>query len=468
MAGMRLQAAARVLAVAGAVVAGGAVAGPARADFPWAPGGNPQDPHTFKVAPPTVPSEFSRGVDWKFAATPENSPTSATVNNQPDELCGVRGASIADDTTTQPGGTCAPSPIHTGWEFSTGRPDVTIAVLDSGIEWNDLGKMTDLRSKVRLNPGELPAPRHDMTGPSLTGGSCATGWRDATGGDYNPQGGTREGATIPYDIDGDGVFNVLDYACDSRVANVVRTSTLRHGPPGFLTPEDLIIAFSDGVDHDGNGFKNDIAGWNFVDDNNNPYDDVQYGHGSGEASDSTAEANNGGDVGTCPNCTVLPLRVGESFIADVNRFAQAVLYAADNRVSIVQEALGTLNNSLFARQAIDYAYNHGVTIVASAADEAAEHHNQPGALPHTIVVNSVNQYESVGPVPITSVPPSYLQLNGCTNFSTKITVSVPSSSCSSEATGKSAGVAGLIYSAATQRARAASGAARGGPGLHAH
>ena len=32
---------------------------------------------------------------------------------------------------------------------------------------------------------------------------------------------------------------------------------------------------------------------------------------------------------------------------------------------------------------------HGVTVMASAADEAAEHHNQPGSLPDTIVVNAV-------------------------------------------------------------------------------
>ena len=82
-------------------------------------------------------------------------------------------------------------------------------------------------------------------------------------------------------------------------------------------------------------------------------------------------------------------------------------------------------------------------MIASAADEAAEHHNLPGSMPDTIVVNSVTKYSS-----LTSSPPSYLQLNGCTNFGTRIVLSVPSSSCSSEATGKSAGVAGLIYSAA--------------------
>ena len=217
----------------------------------------------------------------------------------------------------------------------------------------------------------------------------------------------------------------------------------------MLTPEDLIIAFSDGVDHDNNGYADDIAGWNFVDNNNDAYDEVQYGHGTGEDEDSTAEANNSaGEIGTCPNCEVLPLRVGESFVAEANRFGEATIYATDRGVDVVQEALGTLNDPVFAREAIDYAYNHGVAVIASAADEAAEHHNQPGALPHTIVVNAIEGPASLGGVPVTNTPPSYLQLDGCTNFGTRIDVSVPATSCSSEATGKSSGVVGLIYSAA--------------------
>ncbi|HWX74998.1 MAG TPA: hypothetical protein VNZ05_06815, partial [Solirubrobacteraceae bacterium] len=217
------------------------------------------------------------------------------------------------------------------------------------------------------------------------------------------------------------------------------------------------IAFSDGVDHDHNGYANDIAGWNFVDNNNDPYDEVHYGHGTGEQSDSSAEANNGvNDSGTCPNCEIMSLRVGESFIADANRFAEAVLYASDRGVSVIQEPLGTYNDSAFTREAIDYAYNHGVAVMASAADEAAEHHNQPSSLPHTIVVNAVRGPEIVaeesknapGKSVNTKSPPSWLQLDGCTNFGTRIDFSVTGNSCSSEATGKSSGVAGLIYSAA--------------------
>ncbi|HMC70406.1 MAG TPA: S8 family serine peptidase, partial [Mycobacteriales bacterium] len=320
-----------------------------------------------------------------------------------------------------------------------------------GIEWNNQGAMVALRKKVWLNAGELPAPKVDLqqTFDPSTGVDCAAhSGAVGSGGDYNRSGGKPDpGGVIAYDVLDQGAFDVLDYACDSRVAAIVDGSSplseLRHGPSGTLTPEDLILAFTDGADHDHDGYANDIVGWNFVDDNNDPFDDVQYGHGTGEAEDSGGEANTSQQLGACPDCMVMPLRVGESFIADVNRFAQAVLYATDHGASVIQEALGTLNNSGFALQAVEYAYNHGTAIIASAADEAAEHHNQPGALPDTIVVNSVNKYETE-----TQTPPSYLQFNGCTNFGTKVTVSVSSSSCSSNATGLGAGIAGLIYSAA--------------------
>ncbi|MDX6659054.1 MAG: hypothetical protein QOH62_3847, partial [Solirubrobacteraceae bacterium] len=284
------------------------VAAPAGASFPYAD----------HVAPGTVPNEIDCGA-WKMAATPEPDTGScgangnpaliaqnALVRADPQELGGVRGDSTADVSPA----------VHTAWNLTTGRPDVTIAVLDSGIKWNDAGAMTDLRRKVRLNTGELPKPQ-----------GCTS-----------------------YDCNGDGVVNVDDYVNDPRVD---LHDPRRVGPDGVLTPQDLLIAFSDGTDADHNGFVDDIAGWDFVDNDNDAFDDVQYGHGTGEARDSTAEADNGNDVGTCPNCRVVPLRVGESFIADVNRFAQAALYATDNGVAVVQEALGAVNNSSLARQALD-------------------------------------------------------------------------------------------------------------------
>jgi hypothetical protein len=306
------------------------------------------------------------------------------IDGNPQELFGVKGPCVTE-----------------AWNTTTGRHDVAIAVLDSGINWPD--PLPDLRRKVRLNKGELP----------------------------KPQGSTN------YDADGNGLFNIDDYADDPNAVN-------RNGNE-VLDPEDLIMNgyFSNGVDNDNNGYVDDIAGWDFWEDDNNPRDEPHYGHGTGEAHDSSGEANNGGDVGLCPECMFVPLRVGDSFIADVNHFAEAVVYATDNGVRVVQEALGTLNNSRFGQEAIDYAWRRGVVVVASAADEAAAHHNYPANYNHTMVVNSIRTAD----LP-TRQPQSYLYLNGCTNFGGHTHVTVPGESCSSEATGRAAGMAGLVYSAA--------------------
>ena len=148
---------------------------------------------------------------------------------------------------------------------------------------------------------------------------------------------------------------------------------------------------------------------------------------------------------------MVPLRVGDSFIADVSRYGAAVTYATDNDVQIVQSALGTLNNSTIAREATNYAYKHGTTVIVSAADEAAQHNNQP-SLPHTILVNSVTRDATPAP------NQSYLTFNGCTNFNVKVTISIPSTSCSSDAVGRQlrARGAGLLGRATTRTSAARS------------
>ena len=408
--GRRVLWASALVAVLGLAVS----AATAFAAFPYTrSGGNPNDFTDLYLNAGQTPNDLSGDDnDFKFAATPDPS-NGLQINQNPVELNGVRGAHVAD----------ANASAQTAWMTTLGRPDVSLAVLDSGIKWNDAGAMQDLRLKVRLNKGELPVPQQ------ANATSCGA-----------------------YDCNGDAVFNVADYADDPRVD---LGDSRRVGPPGVLIPQDLTIAFSNGADGDSNGFVDDIAGWDFLDDDNDPFDDVQYGHGTGEARDSSAEADNGDQTGSCPNCMFMPLRVGDSFVADDNRFAQATLYATDRGVDVVQEALGTLNNSSLARQAVDYAYRHGTTVIASAADEAAQHNNWPSSLPHVILVNSVTP----GIVP----PPdqSYLSFNGCTNFNSKITLAIPSTSCSSNATGLAAGMAGLVYSAALD-ARA-KGALQGHP-----
>ncbi|MEO8994231.1 MAG: S8 family serine peptidase [Rhodanobacter sp.] len=324
-----------------------------------------------------------------FKFTDYREPPAATetydpaVENNPQELFGVRGAAT-----------------NRAWEVSTGRPDVVLAVLDSGIEWHQKGNK-ELVNKYYLNRGELPKP------------ICANG---QTGNPHD----TRFGG---YDCNGDGVFNMADYANDARVYDF--------NGNGFKDPQDLIHIFSNGVDNDNNGYVDDISGWDFFENDNDPEDEVEYGHGTGEAKDSSAEVPLSNSA-QCPNCMVMPLRAGDSFVADVNHFAEAVIYATDNGVSVIQEAEGDITHTSFAQDALRYAYTHGVMINASEADENASHHMWPAAYEYTMVVNSRHS-SNVAPA---ARPYSYLYFNACTNFGAYTYVSIPSDSCSSSGISK--------------------------------
>ena len=283
------------------------------------------------------------------------------------------------------------------WEITTGRPDVVGATLDSGIRWSS----GEVARAVYLNVGELPLPP-----------SCAE-----------------------FDCNGDGFVGVDDYDVPDHNSNGIRDG------------QDIIIEYSDGTDDDGNGFIDDIAGWDFLDDDNDPFDDVDYGHGTGEAGDQVAEANDGsGQPGFAPSSRHLPLRVGDSFVALGPDFARAVVYAVDLGVDYISEALGALSASSTSQAAIDYAYHRGVPIIASAADEESRHHNLPAALDHTIWVNSIVHEDG------TFVEEEgFDYLNGCTNYSGHAWVAISSNSCSSEATGRAAGMVSLLIAEGKNR-----------------
>ena len=330
--------------------------------------------------------------------------------------------------------------VDKAWTYTIGDPRVKISVIDCGIEWDS----TDIINKAFLNAAELSKPSQMP--------------QDATG---KPCGGA--GALKGYDCDGDGVFSVNDYINDPRMTPVVKGDKCFTGgnpaTPGadrlagdvnhncVLDPGDLIEMFSDGVDDDANGYTDDISGWDFYKNDNDPYDDTRYGHGTGEAHDSSAQGNNMNDtIGVCPDCRFMMLRAGDSFIADANDFAKAVVYATDNGVSVVQEALGTVDQSAFSRAAIDYAYSKNVVVIASMADENSRHHNMPGLANHTLPVHAITY---LGHSDTTAT--SFLAFNTCTNYGGQNMLSISGGSCSSEATGRDSGFSGLLYSYGLKR-----------------
>ena len=201
---------------------------------------------------------------------------------------------------------------------------------------------------------------------------------------------TAPATRTPMTATGTASSTLRDYACDSRV-NL--TDPRRVGPAGTADPPGPAARPSptarDG--DDGNGYVDDIVGWDFLDNDNDPFDDVllRARHRRGRGLDGRGRQRL---TRSAPARTACRSRCGSATASSPTSTAspQAVLYAVDNGVQVVQSALGTLNNSSLARDAVEYAYDHGVDVVVSAADEAAQHNNQP-YLPKTILVNSVTR-----------------------------------------------------------------------------
>jgi hypothetical protein len=293
------------------------------------------------------------------------------------------------------------------FQHTTGRWDAVVAVLDSGIFWQE----SSLWPKIHLNAGELPIPI------------------DGTGAE-NP------------DPDGNGLLTIDDYAADPRVAPDAGVDVADFG----LDPSDLIAVFSDGVDGDGNGYTDDIAGWDFFGGDNNPFSDPQItnsDHGTGVMEEAGEAADDGGDVGVCPNCAILPVRVGDTFITHGDRIGLALAFAADHRVSAAAMAVGAMSHPGWTAQAVAWAQAEGVALVGAAGDENSFHRNFPAAeggilYVHSIRTDSSDEDEDAY---------SYFNTWGCNNFGPRLDLVAPSGACATGAVAKTAGAAGLVASA---------------------
>lgn len=128
---------------------------------------------------------------------------------------------------------------------------------------------------------------------------------------------------------------------------------------------------NNGIDDDGNGYIDDVYGWNFVGNNNNPRDD--HGHGSHVSGIVAASTDNGiGTAGLAWAARVMAVKVGDAQgqISDADA-AQGIRYAADNGAKIINLSFGGTGTALdFAilQEAITYAHDKGSLIVASAGN----------------------------------------------------------------------------------------------------
>lgn len=122
------------------------------------------------------------------------------------------------------------------------------------------------------------------------------------------------------------------------------------------------------ADDDGNGFADDLHGWDFVNQTGEMHDFNS--HGTHCAGIAAAVGNNGiGITGACPDAYIMPITVMQSDgTGDIATIIRGVNYAAQNGADIISMSIGTYAYSIAFEQALGQAYQNAVLVGAAGND----------------------------------------------------------------------------------------------------
>ncbi len=123
------------------------------------------------------------------------------------------------------------------------------------------------------------------------------------------------------------------------------------------------------IDDDGNGFVDDIHGWNFRSDNADPVPTGDASHGTRVAGAANAVTNNGeGIAGAAWNAETMAINIECRTVPLLCYSVSGVLYAALNGADVINASFSSNSRSVVMQAAVQAALDNGALVVAAAGN----------------------------------------------------------------------------------------------------
>lgn len=134
---------------------------------------------------------------------------------------------------------------------------------------------------------------------------------------------------------------------------------------------------TNGIDDDGNGYIDDVHGWNFVSSSNNVFDNN--GHGTHVAGIVLGVGQNiyASNPGAAPFKIMALKFLNGQGSGKTSDAIKAIYYAVNNGASVLNNSWGGYSYSSALHEAVVYSYNAGVSFVAAAGNETNNNDNSP-------------------------------------------------------------------------------------------
>ncbi|HUW68419.1 MAG TPA: S8 family serine peptidase [Candidatus Nanoarchaeia archaeon] len=136
-----------------------------------------------------------------------------------------------------------------------------------------------------------------------------------------------------------------------------------------------------------------VSGYDFANNDADPIDDN--GHGTHVAGTVAQSTNNAlGVAGVAFNSCLMPVKVLDSTGSGTySGIASGIRYAVDEGADVISLSLGGISDGTIVKEAVQYAYENGVTVVAACGNENTATCLYPAAYDDYVIAVGATQYD---------------------------------------------------------------------------